>query len=178
MGLLSNPDKFFLSRYSLREYSEKKVSDSIILKSLELAQKSPSSCNMQAWHTYLLQDREKIKLALDIQSGNKGFGHKVNGLLIFTCDQLPFISSSERYQHWIDGSLHAMSVVYALHSLGVASCCLNWSEDGKRDRLLRSKLNIKDNHSIIMMLSFGYPEKINKVCVSPRRPLKESYTIL
>ncbi|PSU29835.1 nitroreductase family protein [Photobacterium lutimaris] len=177
-GKLEDPEAFFNSRFSLREYSTEPVAEKVIFRALELAQKTPSSCNMQGWHTYLISDPSKLTKSLDIQSGNRGFGHKVKGLLILACDQTPFISSSERYQHWIDGGLYSMSVVYAFHSLGVSSCCLNWSEDPKRDILLRRELGIKDEHSIMMMLSFGYPEKENKVCVSPRRPLNESVTVI
>ncbi|MTC26108.1 nitroreductase family protein [Providencia alcalifaciens] len=177
-GKLNSPEDFFNSRYSLREYSEEPVPQEVILRALSLAQKTPSSCNMQGWHTYIISNPEKLQKALELQSGNRGFGHKVRGLLILTFDQTPFISSSERYQHWIDGGLHSMSIVYALHSLGVASCCLNWSEDPKRDILLRKELNIKNQHSILMMLSFGYPENINNVCASPRRPINESITVV
>ncbi|GAB6264343.1 nitroreductase family protein [Photobacterium sp. 53610] len=178
LGKLNDPEGFFKSRFSLREYDDLPVPQDVVFRALELAQKTPSSCNMQGWHTYLLSKDSLVKKALEIQSGNKGFGHKVKGVLIITCDQTPFISSSERYQHWIDGGLYAMSVVYALHSLGVASCCLNWSEDPKRDLLLRKEIGISDEQSVIMMISYGYPSKNNKVCVSPRRPLNENVTVL
>ncbi|MEY0908419.1 nitroreductase family protein [Providencia rettgeri] len=177
-GKLQDPENFFNSRYTLREYSEKPVAKNVVIRALALAQKTPSSCNMQGWHTYIIESEQKIKKALELQSGNRGFGHKVKGLLILTYDQKPFISSSERYQHWIDGGLHCMSVVYALHSLGVSSCCLNWSEDPAKDKTLRKELNIKNHHSILMMLSFGYPDDENNVCRSPRRPLDESITVI
>lgn len=175
---LPNPENFFLGRSSLREYSSSEVPMDVIHRALNLAQKTPSSCNMQPWHTYIINSEDRLKRALEIQSGNRGFGHKIKGLLIITTDQLAFISSSERYQHWIDGGMYAMSVVYALHSLGVASCCLNWSEDPKRDLLLRREIGIRGNHSIMMMISFGWPEETNKVCVSPRKPVSSTTTVI
>jgi nitroreductase len=68
-----------------------------------------------------------------------------------------------------------MSLIYAFHSIGVATCALNWSAKPKNDLELRKKLNIEDNHTIIMVLAVGYPDKVNKVCASTRRPVKEVY---
>ena len=71
-----------------------------------------------------------------------------------------------------------MSLIYALHSLGVASCCLNWSQSPKNDKLLRSLVDIKQNHTVIMMLAIGWPNIKNKVCVSARKPIQEVYSSL
>ena len=84
--------------------------------------KSPSACNRQAWHVYH-SDSDEVKLAvLKEQSGNKGFGDKIPNLLIVASDLKAFMPAEERYQHWIDGGMFSMSLVYAFHSLGVASC--------------------------------------------------------
>jgi nitroreductase len=68
-----------------------------------------------------------------------------------------------------------MSLIYAFHSIGVATCALNWSAKPKNDLELRKKLNIKDNHTIIMVLAVGYPDENNIVCASTRRPIEEVY---
>ena len=69
-----------------------------------------------------------------------------------------------------------MSIMYAFHSLGVASCPLNWSQTPKNDIGLRKMANIKNNHTIIMMMIIGYPDLDNKVCASTRRPFEDIYT--
>ncbi|MNO05318.1 hypothetical protein D3C81_2266530 [compost metagenome] len=63
--------------------------------------------------------------------------------------------------------------MYAFHSLGLATCPLNWSQSPAVDRSLRSKLRIQESHTVIMVMAVGYPDDVNKVCVSARRPLKE-----
>lgn len=176
LGKLEEPEKFFLTRYSLREFSPERVALDQVKRAISLAMKSPSSCNMQPWHCYILSTKEVIDKALSMQSGNRGFGHTINGLIIVACDQSAFISSSERYQHWIDGGMFAMSLCYAFHATGIASCCLNWSEDPRRDKQLRNALGISKRHSVIMMVAYGYPEAENKVCMSPRRPMHEIIT--
>ncbi|MGL5953366.1 MAG: nitroreductase family protein [Providencia rustigianii] len=175
-GQLESPEDFFNSRYTLRDFSSIIISSEIIDRALNLAQKTPSSCNMQPWHVYVLNNRENIDIALSYQTGNKGFTNNIHNLMIITSDQLSFISSSERYQHWIDGGLYAMSLIYAFHSLGIATCSLNWSENPKKDIAIRKVLNINEHHSIIMMIAFGYPCENNLVCVSPRKNIKNIKT--
>lgn len=177
-GLLSSPEDFFLSRFSLREFKNEIVDNNLIEKAISLTIKTPSVCNRQPWHLYYTSDRNIIDETLQFQSGNRGFGHKIPNLMIITADLKAFMSGDEHYQHWIDGGMISMSVIYAFHSLGIASCCLNWSQTPKNDINLRKKINIQDNHTIIMLLAFGWPDQDNKVCISERRPLESFFTKL
>ncbi|HUE91180.1 nitroreductase family protein [Pseudomonas sp.] len=177
-GELPDPESFFLSRYTLRDFSKQIVESSTVERAVRLAMKSPSVCNRQAWHIYDLKTPSAIVSALSCQNGNRGFGHKIKRLLVVTTDLRAFVSPKERYQHWIDGGMFAMSLVWAFHSLGVASCCLNWSQDPSDDIKFRQLVPIKSEHSVIMLIALGYPDEENKVCVSARRPLAEVYTQL
>lgn len=177
-GRLVSPEDFFLSRYSLREFSDQPIDIEIIRRALWLAMKSPSVCNRQPWHVYHTTDQVIKESALRHQAGNRGFGHKIPNLLILATDLKAFMPGQEHYQHWIDGGLLSMSLIYALHSLGVATCCLNWSQSPANDKLIRSLVDIKDHHTIIMLLAAGWPNDDNRVCVSARRPLEEVFTEL
>lgn len=169
-GTLNVPEDFFYSRYSLREFDNKPVDIKTIKKGVYLARKTPSVCNRQHWHVYHTSDPTVRDLALELQNGNRGFGHKVPTLLIITSDQTAFFTTNERNQGWIDGGMYLMSLIYAYHSLGVASCALNWSQTPKNDKKLRKRLNIKPSHNIICMLALGYPQEENLVCASSRLP--------
>jgi len=178
LGRLENPEQFFMSRYSVRDFKNKSVDNEIIYRALSLAAKTPSVCNRQAWHVYHLDTRSQIDLALSLQNGNKGFGHEVPCLLLITADLSAFDTANERYQHWIDGGMYAMSVVFSLHSLGLASCCLNWDQGPINDMRLRTLLPLKDHHTVIMMIAVGYPNDEIKVCYSARKPLNDYYEYL
>lgn len=175
-GILEKPEDFFFSRYSLREFKNQIVPEEIVQRAIRLAMKTPSVCNRQAWHIYGSSESDIIKKTLHYQNGNKPFGEKVPNLLIVSTDLKAFFAGSEHYQHWIDGGLLSMSIMYALHSLGIASCPLNWSQTPKRDKELRKALRIRTNHTVIMMIALGYPDDENKVCSSSRRPLSEVYS--
>jgi nitroreductase len=174
-GCLPDPEEFFFSRCSVREFSDRPVKQEIVKRAVSLALKTPSVCNRQAWFVYHIDDQSIIGRCLELQNGNSGFGHKIKSLLIITSDLKAFDTGSERYQHWIDGGMFSMSLVYALHSLGVASCCLNWSKVVRDNIRIRKRLPIEPHHTIIMMLAIGYPSSNIKVCYSARRPLENVY---
>lgn len=175
-GKLERPESFFKSRYSVRDFSARNVEQTVIKRAIELAMKTPSACNRQPWHVYHFSDRESIDHALSFQTGNKGFGHEVPCLMIIAADMRAFEASLERNQHLIDGGMFSMSMVMALHSLGVGSCCLNWSQGAKGDLRIRRGLDISPHHAIIMMLAVGYPREHFKVCCSARSPFEEVYS--
>lgn len=177
-GVLSDPERFFLSRYSVRDFSTREVDPALIERALNLALKTPSVCNRQAWHLYQVHSREVIAGALRHQNGNVGFGHEVPCLLIITSDLRAFDTSVERYQHWIDGGMFSMSMVLALHSLGVASCCLNWSKGMLDDLRLRKIVPIQPEHTVVMMIAVGYSRDELNVCSSARKPVVEFFTNL
>ena len=89
-----------------------------------------------------------------------------------TTDTYRFFSVGERNQCWIDGGLFSMSLVYGLHSLGLGSCCLNWSVEKEADQKLRRITGIPQSEVVIMMIGVGHlPEKL-VVARSMRKPLE------
>ena len=166
-------DKFFKSRYSIRNFSPEEVSKESIEKAIDMALKTPSVCNRQGWKVYIVENEDLKQKALNIQGGNRGFGDTVNKLLVITTEINTFNDPKERNQYWIDGGLFSMSIVYALHSMGIGTCCLNWSAKPAKDKKLRKALNIKPNHAIVMLLAIGHYKDEFKVCVSHRKNTKE-----
>lgn len=169
-GVLDRPEDFFTSRHSLRDFDQRPVDDSALRRAVQLATHSPSVCNRQGWHVYKTQDRGTIDKALSFQNGNAGFGHRVPALMIISADLNAFDAAGERFQPWIDGGMFSMSLVWALHAIGLGSCCLNWSKGPRDDRRIRMALNVEAHHSIIMMLALGHPQSTTMVCDSARTP--------
>ena len=71
-----------------------------------------------------------------------------------------------------------MSVVYALHSLGLVTCCLNWSKDYTTDKLFKKEFGIPPNETIIELISVGHPKDDYTVAVSHRRPVDEIMRVI
>ena len=148
----------------------------IIEEAIRLAQNTPSVCNRQAVRVHAFEQGDLANEILACQKGNSGFGYKANKILIITSDLQCFLSVGERNQPWIDGGLFAMTLIWALHNKGLATCCLNWSATHKQDQKLRATIELPDNEVVIMLLAVGkIPEKV-KVPESQRRPIDEIFT--
>lgn len=165
--------RFFQSRSSVRQYTSEPVLVEVLERAVQMAQKSPSVCNRQSSRVWILNKNQDVNDALAIQGGARGFADEVGTVLIITSDLAAFQSAGERYQCWIDGGLFAMSLIYALHSLGLATCCLNWSKTRETDLKLKNRFGIPAAESVIMLLSVGHPPEEFHVAQSWRRPLSD-----
>jgi nitroreductase len=165
---------FFTSRHSMRNFSAEEIPMRDIERAVLIAQKSPSVCNRQGVRVLCAKNAEE---ALKWQPGNKGFGHLASRGLVITADLQAFSSSGERNQAYVDGGLFAMSLVYALHSMGYGSCMLAWNKSARDEKEVRQSLKIKDNEVIIMMIAAGtLPDEFEVAC-SHRRPISEVLTV-
>lgn len=166
---------FARSRHSIRNFADEPVDEGLILEAIDIARKTPSVCNRSSGRVYLTFEREDIDTVLSIQSGARGFAETVPGLLIVASDVGAFYSAGERNQSWIDGGLFAMSLVYALHGLGLGTCMLNWSKTPAQDRRLRTAFHIEGNHNIILMIAVGHmPDRV-RVALSPRADVESFF---
>lgn len=168
-------DQFFTSRHSIRHFSDKPVSLKVIRHAARLAQYTPSVCNRQASKVYVFSDDDTKKKLLEYQNGNRGFGHQIDKLLIVTTDLQHFLDVGERNQGWIDGGMFAMSLVYALHAMGLGTCCLNWSVDCNKDTGIRDQLSISETESIIMFIAVGHLPETLKVASSQRKAIDDVF---
>lgn len=164
---------FFAQRYSVRQFSAEPVQPELIEQAVRMAQKTPSVCNRESGTVFVVTDKARMAGLMALQNGNRGFGDQAGALMIITSRQDTFLTAGERYQAWIDGGLFAMSLIYALHSLGLGSCCLNWSVEPEADRALKAASGIPADHAVIMMLALGHLPDTFRVANSPRRPLTE-----
>lgn len=156
-------------RRSYRDFAPRRVDAAVISEAVMLAQLSPSACNRQPCRVYVTADEALKRNLLSLQNGNAGFGDRAPHIAVITADAASFFDASERHEPFVDGGLFTMSLVYALLSQGVVSCCLNWCVPVAIDRELHRRFGIPDSERVIMMLAFGYPLEDNVVPLSPRK---------
>lgn len=166
------------SRHSIRNFSDNPVDISLVIRAISIANKTPSVCNRQSCFVYVLDNKDAKNKALSCQNGNRGFGDRADKVLVVTSNLRSFFASRERNQAFIDGGMFAMTLIYALHSLGLGSCPLNWAVNKREDTLLRELLPIEDKEVVIMMIAVGnLPDEFQVAC-SQRKPIEECYKII
>lgn len=169
IGLFAVLEKMSLQRRSVRSFSPQTVALELIERAISIAQLSPSACNRQPCRVHVFSNRNAIDKMLSLQNGNRGFGQTIPTLLVLTAETTGFFDASERNQPYVDGGLFAMSLLYALHAQGVASCCLNWCVSPSEDRVAHYRGSIPDSEIIVMYIAIGYAADDALVPRSPRR---------
>lgn len=159
--------RFVNTRYSVRHFTGEPVTPEQIEKAVSIAIKTPRSCNRETRRVYVAYDQDLRDEILTHQDGNRGFGNKLGALLIITADVREFVMIGERTQMYTDGGLFTMSLTYALHSMALGTCFLNWSADCDQDKSFRAAFDIEDHELIITMLGVGQLPDEFDVCASP-----------
>ncbi len=147
---------FSKSRSSIRNYTDAEVPIELIANAVDLSRNTPSVCNRQSWRVYLYSNKDRIKEILDLQGGNRGFGHLANKLIVITSELGTFVSLDERNQCFIDGGMFAMNLLYALHYNEIGACILNCSHSVAKDIKMRNATGVKDSESFIAMITLGH----------------------
>ena len=82
-------------------------------------------------------------------------------------------SHKARHGARIDGSLFAMTLMYALHDLGLGACPLNTSYTIFEERKLRKEINLSFAEEPIMMIGIGHLKDKFVTANSPKKDIKE-----
>ncbi|HSV98654.1 MAG TPA: nitroreductase family protein [Sedimentisphaerales bacterium] len=172
-GIRGEFPEFCRVRRSVRQFSHEPPRDAELIEAVRTAQLTPSVCNRQSCRVHIVRDSRAIQEALDVSRSANGFAEEVQRLLVVTSNLACFQSAEERYQCWIDGGMFAMTLVYALHSRGLVSCCLNWNKEPSVDRLFRRVLGVVPEETIVLLIAVGKPLEEFTVPVSARRSLEE-----
>lgn len=169
--------EFSESRKSVRNYSSKNVPIEVICQAVDLAKNAPSSCNRQGWRVHVFTKPEQIKAILEVQGGNRGFGHLANKLIVVTEDLSISHGVYEKHQVYVDGGMFAMNLLYALHQREIGACPLNCNFSIGKDRKLRDMCQIPAPESFIVMISCGYVPDHYQIASSKRYSVETILTV-
>lgn len=169
-------DKFSFSRKSIRNFEEEMVDDTLVEEAIKLSLNTPSVCNRQTSRVYYVKDKKKIDKILEVQAGLNGFSKDIRQLLIVTSDVNYFYLVGERYQHFIDGGVFLMNLLYALHFYKIGACPANWAKEMSDEKILKKIVPIKKSEKVICLIAIGQPKESFKVTLSQRRDLNEVLT--
>lgn len=169
---------FAQSRHTIRNYSPEKIPIEELVDAVRIAQNAPSSCNRQPVRAYIVTKDSAIKTILNLQGGNGGFGHLATSLFVITSNISLFQDVLERWQPTLNAGFFGMALLYALHFKKIGCATLNWSEDKRKDKKLRSFLNIPPNEHVHLLICCGYLPDEFRVAASLRNDVKHICKII
>lgn len=169
-------DQFSNSRHSVRSFSGE-IKMEQIEESIRLAQNTPTACNRQPIRVHVIENKDLIAAAFNIQNGNRGFGHLIDKLVVITADISCNQQSEERNLPYVDGGIYTMNLLYALHFNKVAAIPLNWARRKEDDLKMRKIIPIPDSEVIIVFIGCGNLPEEFKLAVSKRNDYKDIYKV-
>lgn len=150
--------KLSANRYSLRHFSEDVVSEETVKEALDIAKKSPSACNRQAYRVHVFSGEDKDRI-LKLQGGANSFYKEADKAVLITGDMKRYYTT-EMHLPYVDASLFAMSFIYALTSLGIASIPLTMGRKLDVLKDIHTQMNVPKNEVPVILIAIGhYPEE-------------------
>ncbi len=157
-----------LTRKSVRQYSDKDISEDTIKTILKAGQSGPTAMNKRDWHFLVVKDKETLKKMAGL------VGLLVASPLLRAKMAILVLGDKKLSinEFWeVDCSIAAQNMILAAHDLGIGSCWIGtFPQEGKM-KAQRELFNLPSHimpHSII---AFGYPkDDTNFYTIKDKKP--------
>lgn len=153
------------NRHAIRNFEALGGTDleTLLREALNMAKYAPSACNRQAYRVHVFKGEEKTRV-LKAQGSAGPFSEDAEMAIIITGDMNRYYSF-EQHLMYVDASLFAMSLMYALTAKGIANIPLTQCLKRKKLNVIRNTFGIPKNEMPVIMLAIGhYPEKAKVAC--------------
>lgn len=157
----------FMTRRSIRKYSQKQVEKDKIDDIIRVALTAPTGRNSRATHFIVVDNKEDIKELSQIREHGSQFVE--NAPLV-----IAVIGEKDKSTTILaDCSIAAFAIQLKAHGLGLGSCWVHVhdrkSPNGKPcEDVIKEKFNVPSNYTVMCLIAIGYPEE-----TKPAHELKE-----
>jgi nitroreductase len=156
-------------RRSVRWYEDRPVPREMVDLAVDAAAQAPSACNRQPFVFRIFDDPELAHRLAAIPMGTAGFSEQIPSVVVLVGRLRAYPYARDRHAIYIDGSLAAMSFMFALETQGVATCAINWPDQEPHESKMKKELGLDDDERVIMLISYGWPDPTGKVPYSAKR---------
>jgi len=156
-------------RRSVRWYQTKAVDRVLLEQAMEIARMSPSACNRQPFHFEVIDSEPLLSKVVSIPMGVRGYEENIPCLIVIIGHWENYFDERDRHVPYIDSSLAAMSFMFALETLGLSSCSINWPDIPYMEKKMASLLNLPSCQKPIMLMSVGYALDEGKIPFSEKK---------
>jgi nitroreductase len=165
--------KLCKQRRSVRWYRDDPVPRELVDKAIAAAAQSPSACNRQPFEFRIFDQKEMVKKVSAIPGGTVGFSHQFPMMVVLVGKLSAYEFVRDRHLIYIDASLAAMSFMFALETLGLSSCSINWPGIESIEREMDTALGLEPYERPIMLISVGFAAEGGLIPFSEKRGLDE-----
>jgi nitroreductase len=105
------------------------------------ANQSPSACNRQPF-SFRIIDLDHVKTGVKLPMGTTGYGHTIPVFVVIVGNFDAYFDERDRHIIYIDASLAAMAMMFALETLGLSSCSITWPDIEEWEKKMESFLKL------------------------------------
>lgn len=142
-------------RRSVRWFTPDRVPHVLLDQAIRAANESPSACNRQAVEIRLFENPDEVRRLSSLAPGAAGLYHNFTALAVLIGNLAAYAHEKDRHAIYIDGGMKAMSFMFALETLGLSSCALNWPDDGTLDQKAVTGLGLSATERVVLMIAIG-----------------------
>ena len=161
-----------LRRRSIRWYQKKGVDRAIIDSAIKISLLAPSACNRQPFRYQVFDDPSLVKAIINIPGGTNGWSHSPPVVVALIGQLNAFAEERDKHIIYIDSSLSAMAFMYALETLGLGSCAINFPDIPKYHQEVQKYARLKAYETTIMLIALGYADEDALVPFSAKKDLE------
>jgi nitroreductase len=147
------------NRRSIRQYTDRPVSDDVIETLLKAAMYAPSAVNKQPWHYIVFRDREIVEKIILFHQ---------NASMLRKADAAILVCWDEELQHDtgygpVDCSAATQNILLAAYGLGLGSVWVGLYPRIQRMESIHALFGLPQNIRPFSIVSLGYPAEEKKM---------------
>lgn len=149
------------NRCSIREFSEKKISESNLEKIIDCARFAPTARNEQPWEFIVVAKKQALKVIADITDHGKFIKEAATCIAVICRDTKYYLE---------DGCAATQNIMLAARALGIGSC---WVAGDKKPyaSMILEYLKVSPGFKLVSLIALGYPK--NGFKILKKRNIKE-----
>ena len=118
----------------------------------------------------VLDKSNLVQQVSEISVGINGFSPVIPVIVVLVSKSRAYFEH-ERHLLYIDGALAAMSFMYALETMGLSSCPINWPDKKESHDRMAKLLRLALDERVIMLMTVGYADPEGMIAYSQRNSL-------
>lgn len=151
---ISDCEKLFNTRHSIRDFSEDEVEHETLLKAIQLAKRAPTACNRQGVRVYVVNHKD-ADVFKEWLNGTGDFEKNIKEFILITAKRSVY-KPNEINQYIVSASMYAAYLTLSLHTYGLGACVVQrnvvindeWSN-------IRKMMKIQGDEQAICMIGVG-----------------------
>lgn len=166
---------FLSSRHSFREFETRKISDEDMNDVIEMTSLTPTACNRQMCKIYYVSNDNIKNKIIKFSHGLTNFDNESVNIIIVTYDVSAMCNEGEIQQGMFNAGLISMNLVNAMHSKGIGSCFLEFSNDINEENEMKKIISIPSCEKIAVVIAAGYYPEYSTIPCSVRKNIDDIY---